>query len=164
MSDFIFNEELMLKIDSILEENDYSELKLLSILLQVQEIIPGNFIPEVITKYISKKISVPLSKTYEVITFFEALSTEPKGKIIIQVCKSPVCTVKKFETILEPLQNELGISVGETTEDGLFTLQYSSCFGACDISPAIRINNEVHGNLTKDKIKDIINSYRRKFQ
>ena len=162
MIDFIFNKELMLKVDSVLEEHSYSEFKLLSILLQVQEIIPGNFIPEEITKYISKKTSVPLSKTYEVITFFEALSTQPKGKILIQICKSPVCTVNKSKDILEPLENELGISVGETSQDGLFTLQYTSCFGACDISPAIRINDEVHGNLTKDKIKDIINSYRRK--
>ncbi|MCM1988527.1 complex I 24 kDa subunit family protein [Oceanirhabdus seepicola] len=164
MIDFISNEELMLKVDSVLEAHGYSEFKLLSILLQVQEIIPGNFIPEEISKYISKRISVPLSKTYEVITFFEALSTHPKGKILIQICKSPVCTVNKYKDVLEPIENELGISVGETSEDGLFTLQYTSCFGACDISPAIRINDEVHGNLTKDKIKDIINSYRRKFQ
>ncbi|MEG0371739.1 MAG: NAD(P)H-dependent oxidoreductase subunit E, partial [Clostridium sp.] len=80
---------------------------------------------------------------------------------IIQICDSTACRVNKFQTLKDALEEELGIKVGETTEDGKFTLMLTPCFGACDISPAFRIADEVFGSLTLESIKDIIDSYRR---
>nr|AIZ97534.1 NAD-reducing hydrogenase large subunit HoxE [Caloranaerobacter ferrireducens] len=69
--------------------------------------------------------------------------------------------MNKYQKVREILERELGIKMGETTEDGEFSLEYTACFGACDISPAFRIDDKVYGNLNETKIKEIINSYRR---
>jgi NADH-quinone oxidoreductase subunit E len=88
------------------------------------------------------------------------LSETPRGKYIIEICKSTPCHVLKGLNIVNIFEQELNIKIGETTPDNLFTLQYTSCVGACDIGPVAKIGDEVYGNLTKDKIVDIIKSYR----
>lgn len=160
MKDFNFDSCLVQKLDEILEKNDMSKFNLIAILLEVQSIIPNNYIPEEVASYISDKLNVPLSKVYDVISFYAALSDKPMGRYVIQICKSTCCKINKYEKILETLENELGIKCGETTSDGRFTLEYSSCFGACDISPAIRINHRIYGNLDESKVKEIINYYK----
>ncbi|MEA3422333.1 MAG: NAD(P)H-dependent oxidoreductase subunit E, partial [Bacillota bacterium] len=78
---------------------------------------------------------------------------------VISVCDSSVCRVNGNAQLVELLEEALEIKMGEVTADGKFALKYTPCFGACDISPAIRINDDVYGNLNKDKVQEIINSY-----
>jgi NADH:ubiquinone oxidoreductase subunit E len=85
---------------------------------------------------------------------------EPRGKYIIEVCNSGPCYVRNYKEVASVLEEILGIKVGETTEDELFTLQYTSCIGACDIAPAMKIGEEVYGNLNREKIEKIIDQYR----
>ena len=87
------------------------------------------------------------------------LSDKPKGKYVIQVCNGPCCKVMKYEKIKDAIEKELKTGIGEITHDGMFSFEYSSCFGACEISPAIRIGEKIYGNL--DEKKDV---YKRQAQ
>lgn len=160
MGDILSNEILFKKVDSILALHNYDKHDLLAILLETQDIIPENYIPREVSELISTKLHIPTSAVHSVISFYAALSDQPRGKYIIQICDSTACRVNKYETLKEALERELNILVGETTPDGIFTLMLTPCFGACDISPAFRIGDEVYGNLNLDSIKEIIEGYR----
>ncbi|MDF2884220.1 MAG: NAD(P)H-dependent oxidoreductase subunit [Clostridiaceae bacterium] len=156
----IIEEDLYLKIKDILGKYENCENELVGMLLEIQAIIPGQYISEEVAKFVSQYLGIKPTKIYDVITFYSALSDKPRGKYIIQICNSTACMVNKYETLKETLEQLLEIKVGETTADGIFTLIYTPCFGACDISPAFRINENVYGNLTKKKVKDIIHDCR----
>jgi NADH-quinone oxidoreductase subunit E len=93
-------------------------------------------------------------------TFYTFVYREPVGKHVIHVCDSVVCWMNGFETIKDYLSQKLAIQYGETTSDGLFTLLPVCCVGYCDRSPAILINKKVYGNLTTEKIDEIIQGLR----
>lgn len=160
MEKTIVDRNLLKNVDKIIEKHNFNKHNLLTILQETQSLIPSHYIPEIVAKYISLKLDTPISKIYDVITFFSALNDKPKGKHIIQLCKSSVCRLNKYQTVRDVLESELGINMGQTTKDGAFTLEYSACFGACDVSPALRIDEKVYGNLTEAKIVEIINDYR----
>lgn len=149
-------------IDKILSKHNYNESKLLQILLEVQDESETNHVSEEQALYISEALNVSLARTSGVISFFSVLSSEPRGKNIIRVCKSTACMVNGHEDLLVFLMNELGINIGETTKDGVFTLETTECIGACDISPAFKIGKKVFGNLTKSRIEEVLNTYRLK--
>jgi len=104
-------------------------------------------------------MNLSLSDVYGVSTFYSFLSTRPTGVHVIRVCKSLPCYMKNSLTILDHLEQTLGIKPDETTPDGLFTLELASCIGACDRAPAMLVNSDVHGNLTPKKISKILKSY-----
>lgn len=156
----MYEKSLTMQIDSIIEKYNGSKERLIQMLLDLQKESGRNFIPQDCIKELAKKLNMPLSKVYEVATFYSMLNIKPKGKYIIEICKSAPCHVRGSDDISKMLEDVLKIKVGETTRDDLFTLQHSSCFGACDISPAIKIEDKVYGNLTLEKIKKIINMYR----
>lgn len=153
--------DLYLKIEEIIEKYENNKNNILGILLEVQAIAPQQYISADIAKFVSRSLGISLSRTYDVITFYSALSDKPRGQYVIQICNSTACMVNKYETLKDVLEQQLEIKVGETTNDGMFTLMYSPCFGACDVSPAFRIGDEIFGELSKKKIKDIIHDYRR---
>lgn len=162
MPDIILEKDLLKKVENILNAYENNENDLLAILLEVQGSISEQYIPKEVAKFISEYLGVPLSRVYDVITFYSALSDKPRGRHIIQTCNSIVCKVNKYMTLRDVLEEILGIKVGETTMDGKFTLVYTSCVGACDISPVLRIGEEIYGNLTEKRIKEIIEDYRRR--
>ncbi len=160
MEKTIVDRSLLNSIDDIMEKNNFDKHSLLTILQETQSLIPNHYIPEVVAKHIGLKLGIPISKVYDVITFFSALSDKPKATHVIQLCKSSVCRLNKYQTVRDVLERELGIEMGQETSDGIFSLEYSACFGACDVSPAFRIDERVYGNLTEAKIMEIINNYR----
>jgi len=93
-------------------------------------------------------------------TFYTFVYREPVGKYVIHVCDSVICWMNGFESIKDYLSQKLGIQDGETTADGLFTMLPVCCVGYCDRSPAILINRKVYGNLTNEKIDEIIEQLR----
>ena len=118
------------------------------------------YIPEKAIHYISEIVNIPAADIYGVITFYSQFRLKPLGKNVIRICEGTACHVNSAKTILKALQDELGIGVGETTEDGLFTLQSVACLGCCSLSPVIMVNEDTHGNLTTDKTKKVIKKYR----
>lgn len=123
------------------------------------QMICGNYLPEEALKELAEGLQIPFNEAYGVATFYTMFSIAPRGENIIRVCESPPCHLMGAESILEILQDELGIEVGETTTDGKFTLELTSCIGVCGVAPAIMINEEVYGNLTRDKIPEILKKY-----
>ena len=108
----------------------------------------------------AQAMNLSLSDVYGVSTFYSFLSTRPKGANVIRVCKSVPCYLKNSPAILESIEHVLGIGPGETTPDGLFSLELANCIGACDRAPAMLVNDDVHGNLTPKKISKILKSYK----
>ena len=106
--------------------------------------------------YLAKKLDTTPSKVYSVATFYTMFKLQPKGKYHICICKTLSCKLNGSESIKKALQDELGIKVGESTKDGVFSLEEVECLGACDISPVISLNDKYIGNLNQEKIKNII--------
>lgn len=157
----VLNRELAAKIDTIITNNANNSTKLVGILLEVQAIVPKQYLPLEIAAYISQKMNIPLSRIYDVISFYAALSDVPRADCVIQLCDSVVCKVTGNTVLKESLQELLGIKVNEITADGKYALEPTACFGACDIAPAIRVNGRVFGHLTsKEKVKMILDNYK----
>ncbi len=117
------------------------------------------YIPEKIIYYISELVNIPAAEIYGVITFFSQFRLKPTGKNLIRICEGTACHVNGAKTVLSILQDELGISKGETTDDGNFSLVSVACLGCCSLAPVMMINNETFGNLTADKIKKGIKKF-----
>lgn len=153
---------LLNKTDNIIEKYNGSKERLIQILLDLQKASGQNYIPEVCIEEISEKLDIPLGKVFEVATFYSMFNRKPKGKYAIEICKSAPCHVTGAKSLSKMFEEALGIKMGETTSDNLFSLQYSNCFGGCDMAPAVKINEKIYGNLTTEKIKEIIDMYRGK--
>ncbi|HKL42229.1 MAG TPA: NAD(P)H-dependent oxidoreductase subunit E [Clostridia bacterium] len=152
--------EYQSEVCEILEKFQRDSTNLLPILLEVQEMHPKNYVSEEIAVFIAKYLGISIGRVAAAISFFSALSSEPRGKNIIRVCKSTACMVNNGENLLNILKKELNVPVGETSKDELFTLELTECIGACDVAPAFKINENVYGNLTREKIIEIINDYK----
>ncbi len=120
-----------------------------------QRQIGGWLSPEALV-YISNRLNMPLVRLYEIVGFYTMFRLKPCGKNLVQICTTTPCWLKDSEKIYETCQKELGISFGETTEDGLFTLKEVECLGACVGAPALQINDDYHENLTPKKVSDLL--------
>jgi len=105
-----------------------------------------------VLRYISGKLKMPLAQVYGVVTFYHLFTLVPRGKHQIMVCRGTTCHVRGAQTILERLEQHLGIKEGETTKDNLLSLHSARCIGACALAPAIAIGDDVYGKLSPDKI------------
>ena len=108
----------------------------------------------------AQSLGLSISEVYGVTTFYSFLSVQPLGKNVIRICKSVPCYMKNAQMIIEAVQDELGISPGETTADGRFSFELTNCIGACDKAPAMLVNDDVHGDLTPGKIVEVLRSYK----
>ena len=104
-------------------------------------------------------MGIPLSRLYSMATFYKALSLKPKGKYIIKVCDGTACHIRSSKTILDEIENTLGIKPGETTDDGKFSLETVNCLGSCAIAPVMVINNKYYGKLTSSMVREILKEY-----
>lgn len=109
---------------------------------------------------IARNTGVSFSEVYEIATFYSFISTEPMGKNIIRICKSIPCFLKSSEVIVATIEKELGIKPGEITSDKKFSFHLTNCIGACDMAPAMMINKKRYGNLTPEKVAQILDGYK----
>jgi NADH:ubiquinone oxidoreductase subunit E/ferredoxin len=119
-----------------------------------------NYLPEPVLRYAAKALDKPISDVYRIATFYNAFSLKPRGKNIITVCLGTACHVKGAGNITEALEKELGIKLGETTEDMLFSLEAVRCIGCCGLAPVLKINDDVHGLVTRKMVPGLIASYK----
>lgn len=120
------------------------------------------YIPEKIIYYISELVNVPAAEIYGIITFYSQFRLKPVGKNLIRICEGTACHVNGAKKVLSILQDELGISIGETTQDGNFSLVSVACLGCCSLAPVMMIKDETFGNLNPDKIKKAIRKFSNK--
>ncbi len=121
----------------------------------------GNWLPMEALELVSQGMDIPYPYLYGVMSFYTMFSPTPRGKFVIRMCESPPCHIWGAENLVEVLKGELGLKhVGETTADGLFTLEHTACLGVCEVAPAMQINEVVFGRLTPERLRSVISDYR----
>ena len=120
-----------------------------------------NYITPTQLEEVAQKLNLPLSKVYGAVTFYTLLSPKPKGKYVLRICSSTPCYMAGSENLLKYLKDKLKIQEGETSADGLFTLESTSCLGICAVAPAIMVNDRVYGDLNIQKLDQIIERRKR---
>ena len=143
----------------MLEKYTQDKSNLIQILNEVQE--KYGYIPKVAQEEISKYLDIPMAEVYGVITFYARFSLKPKGKYNIAVCLGTACFVKGSEKVLDRVKELLKIDVGETTPDGLFSIEATRCVGACGLAPVFKVNEEVYGKATPALVDKVIEEYRK---
>jgi NADH:ubiquinone oxidoreductase subunit E len=147
-----------MELDSIIEEDfNNDEENLIMIIQAIQR--RYNYLPEPALKYLATSINVPLSQIYGVATFYSTFSLKPRGRNIISICLGTACHVRGGERVRERIEESLAIKDGETTEDMRFTLEAVRCIGCCSLGPVVKINEDMHGNLSSDQVAGIIDQY-----
>jgi len=128
-----------------------------SLLQQIQE--KYNYLPEEILKEVSKEKDIPLIDLYSVATFYKAFSLTPKGKHKIVACTGTACHVRGSDKVIREISRKLGIEPGETTKDGMYSLENVNCLGACALAPLVVIDENYYGNMNSVKILEILQNY-----
>ncbi|HNZ42838.1 MAG TPA: NADH-quinone oxidoreductase subunit NuoE [Bacteroidales bacterium] len=150
-------------IDKILENyENCGRDSLIPLLQEIQE--KEGYLSEVAIVKTGLKLKIPTSKIYGVATFYNQFRFEPVGKYHIMVCRGTACHVLGSATVLQELESILKIKAGQTTRDGLFSIEVVACIGACGLAPVININGEFFAKVTTEKLKEIVESYRAKEQ
>ncbi len=120
------------------------------------------FLSESSVREVAGFLKLPTSRVYGVATFYNQFRFSPTGKYNISVCRGTACHVLGSATVLEELEKQLKVKAGDTTRDGLFSIEVVACIGACGLAPVISINGEFHAKVTTESLKEIIEEYRSK--
>jgi len=136
-------------------ENDPGEL--ISILHAVQE--ANGYLPQEVQEVIAAELHIPVSRIYGVVTFYSFFTMTPRGKYPVSVCMGTACYVRGAGKLLEEFERQLDIKSGETTPDGLFTLDCLRCVGACGLAPVVSIGGKIYGRMTPDKVREVLSEY-----
>lgn len=150
--------ELLARLDQVLEE--YSDKP--GALIPVLQIAQGIFgyLPEVALKRVAAAMNKPYSEVAGVVGFYAFFSTVPRGKYLIRVCLGTACYVRGAQHVLDAMKKELGVDVGETTKDRLFSLEVIRCIGACSLGPAVIIGKNTHQKVKPAKVRELLDRYR----
>jgi NADH-quinone oxidoreductase subunit E len=147
-----------LELDKIIEEEFSNDKENLIMILQAIQ-RRYNFLPQATLKYLAEKIDVPYSQIYGVGTFYATFSLEPKGRNIISICLGTACHVRGGERVRERIEDTLNLNGKKTTEDMRFTLEGVRCIGCCSLGPVIKVNEDVHGRIGADEVKEVLEKY-----
>lgn len=145
-------------VKDILDKNP--DKNIIAILQGIQE--KYGYIPEEKAAEAAKHLNLPLGRMWGIVTFYSQFKLTKPGKYIIQVCKGTACHINNADSLIDHLKEALNIDVGETTSDGLFSLELVNCIGACARAPAIMIDGKVYGKLAPKDLNKIIKEYRSK--
>lgn len=157
-----FSEEKLKKVDEIIARYPEGKKKsaMLPLLHLAQEEFEG-WLDVPVMDYVASLLEVEPIEVYEVATFYSMYSLKPVGKFLFEVCQTGPCMVKGSDAIIEYIKKKLGIGIGETTNDGLFTLKTVECLGACGYAPMMQLGKHYREFLTPEKVDSIIEECRR---
>ena len=141
-------------LNAIVESRPPEARQLLPLLLKIQEYC--RYLPEEALRAVARHLDVPLARVYAVAGFYSSLSLTPKGEKVVKVCCGTACHLRGAPTIIEALENKLGINLGQTTADGAYTLESVNCLGACALAPVVTVNEETHGEQTARTALDVL--------
>lgn len=144
----------MVTVDGIIGEYRGQPTALIEVMHKVQEVV--GFVPRDVQIKIAEELGVAQSEVYSAASFYSYFSMKPKGKNQICICKGTACYVKGSPEILDRVEKEIGVKDGDTTEDGLFSIESVRCLGACGLGPVMTVNDEAHGLLKPDKAVEIL--------
>lgn len=147
------------KADEIMARYPMEERSLIPVIQDIQE--EYSYVPPELLSYIAETLGISEARAYSVASFYENFSFVAKGKYVIKVCDGTACHVRKSAPIMDTLYKELGVSKSSpTTEDGLFTVETVSCLGACGLAPAVMVNDQVHPQMSPEKITALLGELR----
>lgn len=152
------SEAAVAKINEIINRYKDETTPLMMILSDIQK--EYGYIPLEVQEIVSEATGISVAEIYGVVTFYSFFSLKPKGLYVIGVCLGTACYVKGAQQVIDKFSEVLGISAGQTTEDGLFTIDALRCIGACGIAPAVSINGKVYPKVAVNEIPKIIAEYR----
>lgn len=157
----IKRENLRLEIDETAKKFNDSRSGILPVLEMLQE--KYGQISDIMMQETAERFDVRPSEVYSVVSFYSFLSEKPKGKFVIRLCQTISCDIQGKKRVARQLENELGIKFGETTSDGMFSLEYTNCLGMCDQGPALMVNNKIYTRVTPANVPEIIHECRKNF-
>ena len=144
-------------VKDIIKKYGGDKTAMIAILQDVQE--ENRYLPKEALSSISKQMDVPLTRIYEIATFYNAFSLKQRGKNLIEVCAGTACHVQGEARLMDRMERDLAIKCGETTKDKMFSLEEVRCLGCCSLAPVVRISGNIHPNLTQDEIPKILKNY-----
>ncbi len=150
--------ELYTQLKKIIEEKLSLQDPLIEILREAQSLF--GYLPKEVQVFIAEQMDLPVNKVYEVVTFYNFFSMTPRGRFVINVCTGTACYVKGAAKVIEMLEQELGIGLGQTSPDNKFTLSSVRCVGACSLAPVVVIGQDTYGKITtREQVKEILGKY-----
>ena len=152
------SEAAVKQINEIIDRYVNETTPLMMILSDIQK--EYGYIPLEVQELVSERTGIPVAEIYGVVTFYSFFSLQPKGKYVIGCCLGTACYVKGAQQVIDKFSELLGINPGETTKDGLFTIDALRCIGACGIAPAVSINGKVYPKVAVSAVKGIIDEYK----
>jgi len=153
----VMTEERRNALQRLLDEHRGTDGSLIQVLHAAQSTF--GYLSDEVQAVVAEELGLPPSMVRGVVTFYSFFRTEPRGEHVISVCTGTACHVKGAERVLDILEQQLGVGVGDTTEDGRFTVQGVRCIGACGLAPVMMIDDEVYGKLTRERIGEILTGF-----
>lgn len=141
----------------IVEKYDRNACNLIPLLHELQHTL--GYLSTEVMETVAEQLGTTVGQVHGVATFYSLFYTKPQGKNIVRLCDSPPCHLEGSRAIREAVSKSLGISEGDTTEDGNFTFEIVSCMGLCGVAPAMMVNDDVYGNLTPEMVPGILAKY-----
>ncbi|MCD6182096.1 MAG: NAD(P)H-dependent oxidoreductase subunit E [Candidatus Cloacimonetes bacterium] len=147
------------RLKEVIDEKKNLQDPLIEVLREAQDIF--GFLPIEVQEFVASELGLPIAEVYGVVTFYNFFSMVPQGKHIINVCTGTACYVKGADRIIKMMEEELGVKLGETTKDNLFTLSSVRCVGACSLAPVFVIGEDTYGRVdSRTKLVAILDKYR----
>jgi NADH:ubiquinone oxidoreductase subunit E len=143
-------------VKEIVKNRGCSRENLIQILHDIQDASGDNSLHQEALDELAVLLKLPVAEIVSTATFYTLFSLKPRGRHVIRLCESPPCYIMGEENILAAIQAKLGIDFGGTTADNCFTLEPTSCLGACGVAPVMMVDDEIYGNLTADKVGEIL--------
>lgn len=144
-------------VRTLVKEKGYEKAELIPILHDINSEL--GYISDEAIQELSERMNIPTSHIYSVATFYRMLSTEPRGRHVIQFCESAPCHVAGGRLVWLKLQQELELANGETSEDEKWTLLTTSCLGVCGVGPVLVVDHDIYGNVTPEQVPEILSNY-----
>ncbi len=154
-------EQLRQNIRDWTEKSGTDRSALIPILQKVQK--QYSYVSAYAMQVIADIMGIHPVEVYSVVTFYSFLNEDPKGRFVFRLCRTISCDMLGKTSVARQLENELGISFGETTPDDRFTLEWTNCLGMCDLGPALMVNDQIHTQVTPDRIHEIVEKCRQTF-
>ncbi len=150
-------EEKFRELDAYVASLPERKGALIAVLHKAQEIF--GYLPEEVQLHVARLLDLPAANVYGVVSFYSFFAEEPRGDHVINVCMGTACFVRGAEIILKELEADLGIKAGQTTPDGLFSIDALRCVGACGLAPVVMVDGKVYGRVKPGEISSIIKEF-----
>ncbi len=157
LSETQLSETAEILIKSICARYNNHGSELINVLHEVQHHL--GYLPEEVQQVIARELKIPVAKVYGVVTFYSFFTMQPRGKYEVSVCMGTACYVRGGELLVDEFKRRLDINIGETTQDGLFSLSSIRCVGACGLAPVVSIGDKIYGHVTTQQVRRIIDEY-----